>query len=689
MASLALRQNLQIQKAPAEHGGQLGWLLHDPVTSRYFKVGARELEFLRYISGLQEEKSFDEEDVNYKQFLSFLSENNLLSCDNDSQRKLLKASVLKKNTSKGMKAIFSQYLSLRIPLFRSDAFLTALVSVIRPFLRWPLLVVLLSCAFAGIYMTVNQWGRFSNTFFEMISPSGFSSFVIALVFVKIIHELGHGVVAKYYGCYVPTIGVTFLVFWPVLYTDTSAAWLLPSYRQRFMIALSGMLAEIIIACIALFFWHFLPSGLLKSTCFLLATTTLVLSLVVNLNPLMRFDGYFLLSDWWKMDNLMQRSLALRLWFVRRFFWGLEIMPPEQPQTRIVIYGWCCWIYRLSLIVAVSLVVYHFVYKPLGVVLMVSMIVNSIVKPIFGEVKFIVENIKNVVAPMRFILSIISFLLLCLFLIVPMHSRLSLPAVIGASTSQKIYMPFDGQLIEMVSTVKVKAGESLYKLHVPDLFYQLKDVDREQERLQWQLNQFSIGGQYFDSRPKIKSELLAVTKKRNELQQVIAQSNYLVPFSGLFQLRDDARLKVGDWIQKGTLLGTLIDNRQIRVDAYLPEQERDLLKIESSKNIVGTFYPDNGVSEPIDVLLQSVSAIAIQQLNHPELASINGGVIRVNKMENNTLVPTTSYYSLHFSSSLIAPNKQISGEVVIHGESHSLIGRIWLHIVALFRKETDI
>ena len=272
---------------------------------------------------------------------------------------------------------------------------------------------------------------------------------------------------------------------------------------------------------------------------------------------------------------------------------------------------------------------------------------------------------------------------------PMHSRLSLPAIIGGSTSQKIYMPFDGQLIDIRTTEKVKAGELLYRLNVPDLRYQLSDVDREQEKLQWQLNQFSVGGQYLNPRPKIQNELLSVIKKRNELEQVMSQSNYFAPFSGVFQPSDDSKLKAGDWVQKNTLLGTLVDNSQSRVNAYLSEQDLNLLKPELENKIVGKFYPDNGVSAPIDIVLESVSAIAVQQLNHPELASVNGGAIRVNQDENKNLVPASSYYLLNFSSPLTAPNQKISGEVILNGESYSLLGRIWLRIVALFRKETDI
>ncbi|MGB2683755.1 MAG: hypothetical protein WBC43_01960, partial [Olleya sp.] len=138
MATLALRQNLQIQKAPAERDGEPGWLLHDPVTSRYFKLGKQEIGLLRHLSGLEVNKDLDTESVEFKRFFAFLSENDLLSCNNDVQRKYLQASLLKRKKSKGIKSLFSRYLSLRIPLFRSDRFLTSLLSFVRPVLGWHL-----------------------------------------------------------------------------------------------------------------------------------------------------------------------------------------------------------------------------------------------------------------------------------------------------------------------------------------------------------------------------------------------------------------------------------------------------------------------------------------------------------------------------------------------------------------------
>lgn len=684
---LILRQNLNVKKAPAEHAGAREWLLHDPLTSRYFKLGEKEIEYLRYLSNLKIDCDVDTESTQFKEFVSFLSINNLLVCNNDELRKNLKYTVEKKQQSKSVKAILSQYLSLRIPLFKSDRLLSVLVEMLRPILGWQLILVILTCTFAGIYMTVNQWGRFSNTFFEMISPTGFAYFVIALTGVKILHEFGHGLVAKYYGCHVPTIGVTLLVFWPVLYTDTSSAWLLPSYRKRFTIGLAGMAMEMTVAGLALFLWHFLPPGGLRSICFLLATTTWILSLAINLNPLMRFDGYFLLTDWWKTDNLMTRSLALTKWHFRDNFWGIVLPPPEQPQTRMIVYGWCCTIYRLFLVIGISLVIYHFVYKPLGILLMLIMLYRSIVKPIYSEVVFLMGNYQNITHKKRFAFTALFLMLLILIFVLPIHKDITVPAVLNSAKTQKIYMPLDGQLTYFGEEGDLQEGQMIYQLSLPDLQYQLSQVQQEEQRLQWQLNQSSVAGEYLDPRPRIRNELLAVTKKLNQLKNVVAQNSYHASFSGVFEL-NDPWLHKGAWVKKGTLLGTLVNQDAARVEGYLPESEHDFFNFDVQQT-TGLFYPDNGLTEPIEVILVSIGQIAVQQLSHPELASSNGGSINTNIADGNRLIPVTAHYAMRFKTNMVAPAQQIIGKVLIEGESYSLISRIWQRVVAIFRQEADL
>lgn len=687
MTAIALRNNLSIQKAPAERGGGPGWLLHDPVAGRFYKLGEEQVAYLRHLSG-HSRAGFDEENPEYKKFIQFLAENALIKCQDNEQRHTLQALVRAQAAKRSFKAMLAQYLSLRVPLFPCDGFLTRLLRFIRPFLGWQLIAFLGLLVISGVYMTVNQWGRFSHTFVEMVSLSGLLYFAVALMFVKVIHELAHGLVAKYYGCYVPTMGVTLLVFWPVLYTDTSTAWLLPSYRQRFMIGVAGMAAEIAVAFLALFLWHFMPPGGLRSVCFLLATTTWILSLLVNLNPLMRFDGYFLLSDWWRTDNLMPRSLALAKWYFRRAVWGIESEPNEQPQMRMVVYGACCWLYRVVLVFGISLIVYQLVYKPLGLLLMLSLIYKSILIPTTKELKFLMESRKMIIKPVRPFITVGLLLVLLAFVLLPFRHSVTMPAVLGPGNIQHVYAPLSGQVSYLAMPGQIASGALLYDLAVPDIEHKLATFRQEQEHLQWQLTQHSIGGEYLNPRPRIKSELIAVSEKYRQLGTVVSQKRFSAPFSGSFN-PGSHWLKKGDWVEEGKLLGTLADTSYTRVTGYLSELDLSLISEAGSQPLQGSFYPDNGIDEPLPVWLESVDSVAVSRLGHPELASVFGGAIGVTEHRDGTLEPSISYFQLRFSSEVASGNRQIPGVIVLKGRSYSVMGQVWKRVVAIFRKEADI
>ena len=126
-------------------------------------------------------------------------------------------------------------------------------------------------------------------------------YFITLILVKCLHELGHAYVAKYHGCRVSAIGIAFLVFFPFLYTDTTDAWRLRNHKDRLLINFAGILTELHLALIATFVWGVLPEGGLGAA-FFIATTSWISSIAINVSPFMRFDGYYVFSDWLK-ENL--------------------------------------------------------------------------------------------------------------------------------------------------------------------------------------------------------------------------------------------------------------------------------------------------------------------------------------------------------------------------------------------------
>lgn len=688
MTELALRQNLTISEARPDPSGEHRWLLHDPVANRFFQLGSFELNCLKWLGGSADASKVAPESEPFQNFVHFLRVNGLLQCRDEQQRVALRETMAKRRGGSLAGRLLKQYLFIRIPLVRSDRFLTQLLATLAPcFNRWGLLIWLL-LTLTGVAMTLQQWSQFSNTFVEMVSLSGLAHFGLALLFVKVIHELGHGLVAKQYGCRVPVMGVAFMVFWPVLYTDTSDAWKLEQRSQRLKIGFAGMAAELAVAGLAMFFWHLLPPGSLKSVCFLWATSTWVLTLLVNLNPLMRFDGYFLLSDWWGVDNLMPRAFDLGRWKLRGVLTGWYETPPEKPSSKLIAYAWACWLYRIVLTLSISLLIYHYVYKPLGIALMANLLFQNFIKPLLSEGSYLKEHWQHFKGRWQFKRSLLLLLLAVAALVYPFEYDLELAAVLKSAQTHKIYAQLDGQVAQRPKQEFFQKGQLLYDISAPDLAFELEQVQQERAQLEWQLAHHSIGRELLQPRPRIQQELLAVISKEQELTALYASRRLMAPFEGRFVVADPW-LTQGCWIREGQLLGVLTTPKSSRVESFLSELELSYLPELKEGQTQGRFYPDHGATAPTEVRFEKMDDTAIGHLQEASLASVYGGRIDVRADRQDRLIPTVAHYRLSFTAPEHAPEHEVAGVLVINGEARSLLHSMWLRVAAAFRKESGL
>ena len=178
--------------------------------------------------------------------------------------------------------------------------------------------LLIAGALVALFLVSREWESYTHSLIEMLTLDGLLWMGVALSATKVLHELGHGLAARRFGCRVPSMGVAFLVLWPVLWTDTTEAWRLVRRRDRLLIDASGMLAEISVAVLATIAWAVLPDGHARNAAFTLSSSTWLLTLLVNTSPLMRFDGYYLLSDLLDIPNLQDRAFRLTRWRIREW-----------------------------------------------------------------------------------------------------------------------------------------------------------------------------------------------------------------------------------------------------------------------------------------------------------------------------------------------------------------------------------
>jgi len=210
--------------------------------------------------------------------------------------------------------------------------------VVRVFLRRGFLILTAIVAVIALILISRQWETFLHTAEHFMTWQGVLFAGMTLLFTKIIHECGHAYMAKSFGCKIPSMGVAFMVMMSLLYTDTTAAWRLSSRRERLLVVAAGVMSEMSLGAWAAFAWCLLPDGFLKSSAFLLATTTWIMSLTINM-----IDGYYFLSDSIGVANLHQRSFAHTKHALREWLFGFGAAKPEEFPTGLdrglILYAW--------------------------------------------------------------------------------------------------------------------------------------------------------------------------------------------------------------------------------------------------------------------------------------------------------------------------------------------------------------
>ncbi|MEO1720476.1 MAG: hypothetical protein AAFR23_09660, partial [Pseudomonadota bacterium] len=394
-----IRSDLELSEgAPSAHGKRT-WLIYDPSRHRFIQVDevTRSLiacwpscatsADLKAAASLELGLSVDDDMI--KELIEFVDQHELIVEPGDGGWRSLSRRANRRN-EKPLLRFAHTYLFFRIPLVRPQVFLERTLPYVSFLFTRGFAAFSVLCALTGLYLVSQQWQAFLTTAEYAFSWQGAIAFAITLVFVKAIHELAHAYVAVSKGAIVPTIGVAFMLLFPLLYTDVTDTWRLKRRRDRLAVDAAGLGAELAIAAIATVAWAVLPDGALRSVAFMLATVGWLLSLLINANPFMRFDGYYLLADATGIENLQTRSFNVSKWRLREYLFDFCAPCPENFSSatirRMELYGYGVWIYRLFLFIGIAILVYVSTFKVLGILLFILEIVLLVAKPIFNELK---------------------------------------------------------------------------------------------------------------------------------------------------------------------------------------------------------------------------------------------------------------------------------------------------------------
>ncbi|MGX0893502.1 putative peptide zinc metalloprotease protein [Pseudomonas sp. ADAK2 TE3594] len=696
MSLPSLRADLQLSAAAPALDGAPCWTLADPVRGRYFKLGAAAMRLLRHWSlgdpeqvlrAANREPGLPLDGAALEQLLEFLRGHDLISALDPSQRASysLKAAAQRQSL---WQILLHQYLFFRIPLWRPDAFLNRAWPWLERFGPRALRYGLPATLGLGVFLVSRDWQRFIATFPHLFSLGGALAFAVALFFAKLCHEFGHAFMAKRAGCRVQSMGVAFMVLLPMFYTDVSDAWRVNDRRARLLIGAGGVLAELVLACIALLAWSLLPDGPGRTAAFMLASATWITTLVINLNPFMRFDGYFLLSDFWEVDNLQGRAFALCRWRLREFLFGYAAPAPEpwspKMQRRLLIWGYGAWLWRAALFFGIALAVYHLFFKVLGIFLMLVELVWFIFLPILSEWRQWWSRREQAHAP-RVLLSGLALLGLLLLLALPWRSAVELPTMLEAGRASALHAPVAARVktVNVHDGQIVAQGEVLIELESPDLDSRQAIVRREIQIQQLQMRR-QAGRSETAADAGIVEQRLAEAVA--EYRGLAAQRERLLlrsPHAG--KVRDLLpQLTVGRWLSTKDPLARVVEDGA-RLRGYLAEAE--LWRVAPGAS--GRFIADDPMHPAIAVQLSEIDTNGVAYVDQEALTSDHHGPIAVRRDQHQRAEPVQAQYGARLSilENTPTPVQPLRGIVVLQGSGESLLGVAWRRMAALGVRES--
>ncbi|NRB01207.1 MAG: PqqD family protein, partial [Rhodobacteraceae bacterium] len=261
------------------------------------------------------------------------------------------------NERQSMIARIRNPMAIRVPLFDPDAFLTATVGLVRWIFTPVGFVLWLGLVVAGLVLFGLNFDLLTDGFRDQVLAAE-NLIVIALAYpvVKALHELGHGYATKVWGGEVHEIGVMFLVFIPVPYVDASSSVAFDSKWRRAVVGGAGIMVELALAALALIFWINAEPGLARAFAFNVMLIGGISTVLFNGNPLLRFDGYFVLADLIEIPNFGQRANKYIFYLIRRYLF--RIKAADSPVTArgerawMFFYAIAAFIYRLFISFAI-------------------------------------------------------------------------------------------------------------------------------------------------------------------------------------------------------------------------------------------------------------------------------------------------------------------------------------------------
>jgi putative peptide zinc metalloprotease protein len=514
----------------------------------------------------------------------------------------------------------------QIPLWDPERVLRRLLPDVKPFFSWGGFLVWAAIVGTALFLGGTHWRDLTENMLDRaLMPENMVMLWLLFPLIKMVHEFGHAFAVKAFGGEVHEMGVMILVLTPVPYVDASAAWAFRSKWQRFVVGGAGMAVEVVIASFALFLWLNVEPGLVRSLAYNTILIAGVSTVLFNANPLLRFDGYYMLMDYLEIPNLRPRATSYLIYLCERYLFGRRdaAQPIATRGERIwfVLFSSASFLYRIFVILAILLVLGQ-VSLILGIIFAASTAFAWVVFPVIKIVTFLVKSprIRRVRQRAIFATAGVAIGIVILLGVIPVPFRTLAEGVIWVPEEGVVRGGSDGFIQRVVATPGswVKPGDVLIETRDPDL-------ETEVRMLQAQLRELDARYRSLWQDERVKATMVLEQRRYVEqgLARALERSADLTVRSrseGVFVLPQAEDL-IGRFVRKGQQIAHVVNRDLLTVRSIVPQQDIDLVR-GATKVVQVRLVERRG-----DIETAKVSRIvpsAGDQLPSPALGSQGGG-----------------------------------------------------------------
>lgn len=678
----SFRPDLVLRQGSMAHDGGPTYTLFDPLSAEFYHLSWSESEIYRRLTvekplaQLMHELSrttlnLSEEDV--LDFLSDSKKNKLLMTPLKSET-LIKEEQAAKQSS--WQWFLYHYLYFRVPLINPDQFLSETIHIARLFCSKTAFAIYSIAFLASLYIVFTRFNEYISTFYYFFNLNGLVIYSLSIILVKCIHEFAHAYVAKAFHVRVPAMGFAVIVLWPVLYTDVTDSWKLASRLKRFLIAFAGVSSELVLAAFATIGWAYTEPGILNSVFFVVSSSTWITSVFMNINPAMRFDGYYMFSDLLGIENLQTRAFEMTRWKIRRWLWGMELPPPEvglplSVENTLVVYSLFTWVYRLFLYTSIAILVYLKFTKFIGIILFLVEIIFFLIYPIIWEFNNIIK-LRRFMVKKNLMITGTCMALLLLWIVPPWPHSERIPGITVPIKEQIVYVPYKSRISQIFVKRgdKVAIGDPLFKFESDELKRQLEEA-KAQKAIEEKKEEFILStGDRISDLADVKAKIQYYNKILVLLTEKMNHNLVNAQISGtVYEFNQEAH--EDQFYAVGYKVATISDLNQLKVVAYLPEKFHSFL--QKGQDVV--FILNSDQRERFSGMVLSPEPTAAEFLIHPQLASINKGPLPVfHEKKTNQLTLASPYFTVDIALKDEHPDLRIgqTGEVAFEGPWRSLL-----------------